>query len=113
MTSSQHSAADFVAAERRRTAVYDHHWRINQLGNLKAIIAEEMPEATQQVISDLLAAYSALTPSPMTELARRLHVAPKRLSRIKNGQSECSQELFAVLFDLWQRLPASAQGQQQ
>ena len=111
MTTEQHSAADFIAAERRRTMVHDHHWRIAQIGKLKGIIAGEMFEVTQQVISDLLASYSALTRSPMTELARRLHIAPKRLSRIKTGQSDCSHELFTALFDLWQRLPANMQGQ--
>ena len=113
MTSPQHSAADFAAAERRRTMVRDHYWRVAQLGNLKAIIAEEMPEITQQVISDLLSAYSAFTRSPMTELARRLHMSQSRLSRIKNGQIECSHDLFATLFGLWRRLPANMQGQQQ
>jgi DNA-nicking Smr family endonuclease len=113
MTSPQHSAADFMAAERRRTAVYDHHQRITQCGKLKEIIAEEMSEATQQVLSDLLAAYSAFTPSPMTELARRLHVAQSLLSRLKNGQVDCSHELFVDLFRLWKRLPANMQGQPQ
>jgi hypothetical protein len=113
MTSLQHSAADFAAAERRRTTVYDHQWRIAQLGKLKAIIAEEMPEVTQQVVSDLLAAYSAFTPDPTTELARRLHVAQSRLSNIKNRQIECGHDLFATMFDLWRRLPANMQGQPQ
>ena len=106
MTSPQHSAADFMAAERRRTAVYDHHQRITQCGKLKEIIAEEMPAATQQVLRDLLAALS------LRQLARQLGRSPTHLSHVKNQHSDCSHELFTALFDLWQRLPANMQGQQ-
>jgi hypothetical protein len=107
MTTPQHSAADFAAAERCRTMVHDHHWRIIHFSSLKGIIAEEMPEVTQQVISDLLSTCS------LRELARRLDRSPTHLSHIKNGHSECSHELFEALFGLWQRLPANMQGQQQ
>ena len=107
MTSPQHSAADFMAAERRRTMIHDHHQRITQLGNLKEIIAEGMPEATQQVLSDLLAALS------LRQLAKLLGRSPTHLSHVKNQHSDCSHDLFAALFDLWRRLPANMQGQQQ
>ena len=107
MTSPQHSAADFMAAERRRTIIHDHHRRIAELGKLKEIIAEEMPETTQQVLSDLLAALS------LRQLARLVGRSPTHLSHVKNGHSDCSHELFAALFGLWQRLPANMQGQPQ
>jgi len=107
MTSQQHSAADFMAAERRRTMIYDHHQRITQLGKLKEIIAEEMSEATQQVLSDLLAALS------LRQLARQLGLSSEVINRVKNGTLDCSHELFVDLFRLWKRLPANMQGQQQ
>ena len=107
MTSQQHTAADFMAAERRRTMIHDHHQRITQCGKLKEIIAEGMPEATQQVLSDLLAALS------LRQLARQLGLSPEVINRVKNGRLDCSHDLFVDLFRLWKRLPANMQGQQQ
>ncbi len=91
--------AEFLAAEKRRTAIHDHQRRITEHRRLGAVIAAMTWPVTKQVLADLLAAYT------QRQLARKIKRSPEAVSRLKNGTLECSHELFLDLFQLWTKLP--------
>lgn len=75
-----------------------HKQRIIEFRLLRTAIEANMGDVTQQMLTDLLEAYT------LRQVARRIDRSPTYLSHVKNGHAECSHEVFLMLFDLWQQM---------
>ena len=75
-----------------------HKQRIIEFRLLRTAITANMGDVTEQMLTDLLEAYT------LRQVARRIGRSPTYLSHVKNGHAECSHEVFLMLFDLWDKL---------
>ena len=84
--------------EMLRDQIIAQELRITEFQRLRTAIQDNMKDATQGIITELLNVYSA------QQIARMLHCSPETVMRLYGGSQECAHELFLRLFAIWEKL---------